>query len=238
MSRTNHTDHADLKLTTTNSTTLLFSSLTLYNLRLLERLWGTRKLVSFLFSTALYTTLLPPFFLALILRPLTLYYFNTLPAGPTSLLFALLAQYHAAIPHVYKYRIATSSTSAPTVTGITLTDKSTVYLLSLQLALSQLPGSLLQAGVGWLVGYAWRSEILPGGATRWRVPMWLVGRGSAKYDGRYEGLRRRLQAEGESGSGGARTTGSDGRDGPEVTQETVRRRGVSGLIREYLPGWS
>ena len=59
-----------------------------------------------------FTTILPPLFLALILRPLSFNNFNYLPAGPTPLIFAMLAQYHAAIPHIYKYRIAASAASA------------------------------------------------------------------------------------------------------------------------------
>ena len=78
------------------------------------------------------------------------------------------------------------------------------YLLAFQLALSQFPGSLLSAGVGWLVGYAWRNDILPG-AGGWRVPGWVV---SEKRDGeRYEGLRRRLEGE-ERGAVGA-ASGAD-----------------------------
>ena len=192
-------------------------------------------MLSFVLSTSPYTTLLPPVLLTFILRPITLYYFNTLPAGPTSLAFALLAQYHAAVPQVYKYRIATTSSSAPSASGITMSDKSTVYLVALQLALSQLPGSLLQAGVGWVVGYAWRSEILPGGATRWRVPLWLIGGDGGKTGGRYEGLRRRLEAEG--GQGSSRATGTDAaRSG--TSDDTTRRRGMGGLLGEYLPRWS
>ena len=42
--------------------------------------------------------------LALFLRPLTLGLFNYLPAGPTPIIFAVLAQYHAMVPYIYQYK--------------------------------------------------------------------------------------------------------------------------------------
>ncbi|KKZ61883.1 hypothetical protein EMCG_03582 [[Emmonsia] crescens] len=163
----------------TNSTEVLFAAMLLYHLRIIERLWGSRKFGSFFLTTLPYTTLLPPLILSLLLRPLSLNTLNYLPAGPTAILFALLAQFYSAIPHAYKYRISTStssSTTTPTPTPtITLSDKSTTYLLAAQLCLSQFPHSLLPAAIGWAVGYAWRSDILPGRAAAWRVPGWVYG---------------------------------------------------------------
>jgi len=132
---------------------------------------------------------------------------NYLPAGPTPIIFALLAQYHAVIPHVYKYRIATStSTPSSPAQGLLFSDKSMTYLFAAQLALSQFPGSTISAAVGWVVGYAWRSEILPG-AARWRIPRWW---GKERGEGqRYEGLRRRLEGE----STAAAASGVDGARG-------------------------
>ncbi|KAI9788362.1 MAG: hypothetical protein M1816_006965 [Peltula sp. TS41687] len=144
---------------------------------------------SFIISTLPYTAILPPFLLALILRPLSLNRLNYLPAGPTPLIFALLAQYQSIVPHVYKYRIVTPSrTTGESHTGILFTDKLTTYLLAAQLALSQFPGSALGALVGWIVGYAWRREWLPG-ATRWRVSRSIVRESSESE--RFERTRRR-----------------------------------------------
>lgn len=158
--------------------------------------------------------------LALIARPISFNKINYLPAGPTPLIFAILAQYYGAIPHVYKYRIATSA--APPVNepfqGFTFSDKSYVYLLALQLSLSQFPGSLLAAFVGWAVGHSYRNEVLPGVATRWRLPGWLVGvKGKRRED--FEGLRRRLEGENT-----AAATGSDGRTGGVVGRRTLGRQ--------------
>ncbi|RDW68269.1 hypothetical protein BP5796_08926 [Coleophoma crateriformis] len=185
-------------------------------MRVIERLWGSRKFASFLVLSYALTSLLPPMILALVLRPLSFNNLNYLPAGPTPLLFALLAQYHATIPHIYKYRLATNNASetqtgpnTPFV-GLTFSDKSYVYLPAVQLSLSQFPGSLLCAAVGWVVGYSWRNEVLPMRFLAWRVPGWMVGAREVKQAEAFEGLRRRLEGE-----GGAAATGSDGRLGAE-----------------------
>ncbi|KAF2628692.1 hypothetical protein BU25DRAFT_430527 [Macroventuria anomochaeta] len=188
----------------TNSTEVLFGVLAFYQLRVVERLWGSRKFLSFLVATLPYTTLLPPILLTFVLRPLTFGYINYLPSGPTSILFALLANYYAAVPYTYKYRIAPSSPSstAPTTAqqatsiwsrSITITSKAASYLPPFQLALSQFPGSLLAAAVGWAVGTAYRRDLLPG-ASGWRVPGWMVGQEEGDKGG-FEGLRQRLESE-------------------------------------------
>ncbi|KAI9777600.1 MAG: hypothetical protein M1839_008654 [Geoglossum umbratile] len=180
-----------------NATEVLFAAMVVYHLRVVERAWGTRKFASFILSTLPYTSLLPPILLALLLRPLSLNTLNYLPSGPTPLIFALLAQYHATIPHSYKYRVATTSASPHT---LLFSDKSYTYVLAAQLALSQLPGSAIGAAVGWVVGYAWRGELLwPARVGRWRVPVWVVGGG--REGERFEGLRRRLGEDAARASG-------------------------------------
>ncbi|KAL8639737.1 MAG: hypothetical protein Q9228_003260 [Teloschistes exilis] len=203
-----------------NSTELLFAVMTLYHLRVVERLWGSRKFASFLVTTLPPTLFIPPLILAA-LRPLTLSTLNILPAGPTPLIFALLAQYYAAIPTVYKYRLLISSSSTD---AITFSDKSMVYLLAAQLALSSLPGSLIAAATGWLVGVAWRRDLGPEAWTSWRVPEWLAGGGGAKGED-FENLRRRL--EGESRGSATSTDGAEG---------DTRRRGSERGILDQLRG--
>jgi hypothetical protein len=189
-----------------------------------------RTLQSFLLVTSLLTMALPPILLALLLRPLTLGLFNYLPAGPTPIIFAVLAQYHAIVPHMYKYTVATSS-SPPTndqSQGITFSDKSYKYLLALQLALFQWPGSLLGALVGWVVGYSWRMEILPRSLTRWRLPGWMVGIRTQRRSEEFEGLRRRLEGEGSST---ATSTGVQGQEG-----EAGRRRNMGQQLLDQFRG--
>jgi hypothetical protein len=233
----------------TNSTEALFAAMTLYNMRAIERLWGSRKYAvrsfpyilivnlynanvaqSFILLSYAFTTLLPPMLLALLFRPLSLNNLNYLPAGPTPLIFSILAQYHAVIPHVYKYRIAVSANS-PTEPfyGLTFSDKSYVYLPAIQLSLSQFPGSFLCASVGWVVGYMWRNDVLPGAVTRWRIPGWMVGIRGVKRGDDFEGLRRRLEGE---NTNSAAATGSDGRLGGEVG----RRRTLGRQLLDQFRG--
>ncbi|KAH0290939.1 hypothetical protein M436DRAFT_36571 [Aureobasidium namibiae CBS 147.97] len=204
----------------TNSTEVLFAAMILYQLRVIERLWGSRKFASFLLSTLPYTVLLPPLLLILIIRPLSFYNINYLPAGPTAFVFALLAQYHAAIPYMYKYQLSASD-SPQSSSAINLTSKSTSYLLPLQLALSQLPGSAIVAAVGWLVGYAYRRDILPGAAA-WRIPDLSAGKRERE---RFEGLRRRMEGEAATASG-SRVEESDG----------GRRRTIGGQLLDQFRG--
>ena len=86
--------------------------------------------------------------------------------------------------------------------------------------MSQLPGSAIAAAIGWLVGFAYRREILPG-ATRWRLPNWVIG-GTQKE--RFDSLRRRM--EGEAG----RATGA------ENNRDEARRRGVVGGLVDQFRG--
>ncbi|KAG9243803.1 hypothetical protein BJ878DRAFT_509084 [Calycina marina] len=201
-----------------NSTEVLFAAMMLYNMRVIERLWGSRKYASFILLTLTLTTILPPLLLALFIRPLSLNTINYLPAGPTPLIFALLAQYHATIPQIYKYRIAASSSSSQNTSpnlptpGLVLSDKSTTYLPALQLCLSQFPGSAICALVGWFIGSSWRNDVLPGRITGWRLPGWMVGVRTVKRGEGFEGLRRRLEGENTNPDPGA-ASGVEGRDG-------------------------
>lgn len=128
-------------------------------------------------------------------------------------MFALLAQYHAAIPALYHYRIGTSSPSAAGSSGVpssafSFSSKSSSYVLPIQLALSQLPASVIPALVGWAVGYGYRHEVLPG--TAWRVPGWVVGQSGRRDARRMEALRRRLEGEAEGYGTGADMTDNEG----------------------------
>lgn len=138
----------------------------------------------------------------LILRPLSLGRINYIPAGPTPILFAILAQFHSSIPCTYRYRVGITEAPRQTPSAashldnaltstFTLTSKSMSYFLPIQLSLSQFPSSILPAAVGWAIGYAYRREVLPG--TSWRVPAWLVGQKSKGPT--METLRRRLGGE-------------------------------------------
>jgi hypothetical protein len=176
------------------------------------------------------TALIPPLLLTLVLRPLSFNTLNYLPAGLTPVIFAILAQYHAAIPHEYKYRMAISASppeNAPFV-GLTFSDKSYTYLLATQLSISQFPGSLLAAAVGWVIGYVWRNDALPGAVTQWRVPGWMLGIETQKRGEGFEGLRRRLEGE---NSTNVTATGSDGQQAGEVGRRRTLGRQVLDQFR-------
>ncbi|KAK8174067.1 hypothetical protein IWX90DRAFT_399383 [Phyllosticta citrichinensis] len=229
-----------------NSTEVLFAAMTFYHLRVIERLWGSRKFASFLLSTLPYTTLLPPLLLALVVRPLTFNHANYLPGGLTPTLFALLAQYHAAIPQQYKYRLAAAGSTSSSADGsvalsppslsdasLTLSNKSWHYLLAIQLALSAVPGSLLAAAIGWAVGAAWRNEALPVPPSTWRLPGWMVGE-HTKADGpEFESLRERMERE--RGSATGRDMGAGAAAGEGI--EARRREGtLGGLLAGQFGG--
>ncbi|KAF8425870.1 hypothetical protein EV426DRAFT_531259 [Tirmania nivea] len=181
-----------------NSGELLFACAVLYNLRVVERMFGTRKFASFMVVSWVGTCLAGVAVLGMVNKSAGRWGWNYLPPGPTAVVFALLAQYHAAVPSIYNIRFLVSTSSSSTQAaqsqsaledpGVTLTDKLPTYILASQLAFSQPPGSLLAAAVGWIFGYAYRAEIVPG--ARWRVPGWLFDRSG----GEYENLRRRLAA--------------------------------------------
>jgi len=76
-----------------------------------------------------------------------------------------------------------------------------------------MPGSFLGAFVGWVVGYAWRLELVPG--AKWRVRPGVVRMLGGEAGREYEGLRRRLRGQGEE-------RGEDGRPIASRVLDTFR----------------
>ncbi|CAI6096917.1 hypothetical protein V2G26_016131 [Clonostachys chloroleuca] len=219
----------------TNSTEVLFGVITLYQLRIVERMWGSRKYASFLVISYLLTSIVPPS-LTVVLRPLTAGWFNYIPAGPTPIIFAVLAQYHAMIPHLYKYRIATSQAppTDETFSGVTFSDKSLKYAIAVHLALLQWPGSLLGAIVGWVVGYSWREGLLPSSFVRWRMPGWMLGLRSQRRRSEFEGLRRMLEDEGSASSTGAATGAAQGQSANQPERRRTMGQQIMDQFRDVL----
>jgi len=159
------------------------------------------------------------------LRPLSAGLFNYVPAGPTPIIFAILAQYHAMVPHVYKYRVATSQNNQPDASsGVTLSDKSYLYAIAIHLSVLQWPGSILGAFVGWAAGNAWRGGMLPTSLISWRMPGWMVGHSYHRRSAEFEGLRRRLEGENVPATGvssGVQTAGQQAERRRTMGQQIV-----------------
>lgn len=168
---------------------LLFATFLIYHLRILERIFGSRKFLSLLLYAYAATSILTPALLVLGWAA-SRGKWNYLPPGPTPLLFALLAQYHAAVPGTYKFSVLLPGGAGE----VSASDKAYAYILALQLAACQLPGSAVSAAVGWVVGYAWRLDLLPW--TRWRVGPQVVRMLGGEAEGReFEVLRQRLRGQ-------------------------------------------
>ncbi|KPI40737.1 DSC E3 ubiquitin ligase complex subunit 2 [Cyphellophora attinorum] len=212
------------------STETLLSAVLLYQFRVLERLWGTRKYASFIIVSWACLTLLTPTLLV-VLKVLTLGWYNYLPPGATGLIFASLAAYTEAVPTLYRYKILTTTqedVQSEGAKGVLFSDKSTTYFLAGQLALTQFPYGLLPALCGWVVGSAWMGEMLPGGMGRWRVPRWVLGESKQKSAGKqFEGLRRRLEEEGSRDGMRAVTSAGGVQPGEE-------QRGMLGRFAGYF----
>ncbi|KHO01950.1 uncharacterized protein MAM_00951 [Metarhizium album ARSEF 1941] len=216
----------------TNSTEVLFAAMSLYNLRVVERMWGSRKYASFVVVCSLFTAIIPPLLMG-VLRPLSAGFFNYMPAGPTPIVFALLAQYHSMVPHVYKYRVATSQNiQSSDSSGLTLSDKSYQYAIALHLSLLEWPGSVLGAFVGWAVGNAWRGGLIPASLVTWRLPGWMVGLRSHRRGAEFEGLRRRL--EGENGSATGVSSSLPASDGQHAERRRTMGQQIVDQFREAL----
>lgn len=188
---------------------------------------------SFLVVTYLWTAVVPPLTMA-VLRPLSAGLFNYVPAGPTPIIFAVLAQFYAMVPHMYKYRVATSQ-APPTdepFSGLTLSDKSYQYLIAFHLSLLQWPGSVVGAAVGWLVGHAWRGGVLPASVVSWRLPAWMVGLSAQGRSAEFEGLRRRL--EGENSPAAVSTALRDESGDHQVDRRRSMRQQIVDQFREAL----
>ncbi|KAI5828491.1 hypothetical protein K523DRAFT_307149 [Schizophyllum commune Tattone D] len=142
----------------TSSTDLFIAVLLFFYVGVeVERQFGSIKYGSFALVATLISTLLE-FSALLLFNRLGL---NFIPGGPIALVFAVLYQYSRVIPSVYRFRVF----------GITLSNKSFVYLLALQLAVSTLPGSAAAAAIiGVLSGQLYRSDLIGFNAYRVSPP--------------------------------------------------------------------
>ncbi|KAK5950320.1 hypothetical protein OHC33_008539 [Knufia fluminis] len=229
---------ATCQLAYSSSTELLFSTAILYQMRVLERVWGTRKFASF--ALAGYgLCMIGIVSVAMVLKIVSVGWWGYIPSGPSALVIAIVAVWRREIPRLAGFKILLDDDEqrlhAGTARGLELSDKWTVYMLATQLALSQFPFGLLPAVVGWFVGNAWTEELVPGGLVRWRIPAWVLGEDAQRKTGRghYEGLRRRLQEEDHDGMREVTTAGV-----ATTTRSQEGRRGVLGGVGRYFTSGS
>lgn len=226
------------QLAYTSSTELLFSAAVLYQMRVLERIWGSRKFASFIVSSY-GLCMIGTVSLGLLLKIFSAGWWGYIPSGISAVVIATVAVWAREVPRLGGFKILFDDDPRKiqqgTARGFELTDKWTIYLLTAQLALSQFPYGLLPAFVGWVVGNAWTEELVPAGLVRWRVPGWMVGEaGKGKRSGQrqYEGLRRRLEEENQDGMRQV----SQGVAGQGVGHDDDRRGFLGGVGRYFASG--
>ncbi|KAG5517909.1 hypothetical protein PMAC_000364 [Pneumocystis sp. 'macacae'] len=150
-----------------NAGEVLFGVLMIYSLRIVERHFGARKYASFIILSLIYTSILTPLFLGAVIKPLSSGRYQYIPPGPTALFFSVLAQYHAIIPSSYNFKVL-NSPSFNHKKGLIMSNKIYMYIVSFQLLFAQSPGSIISAGIGWLIGRLYVFKYLPG--ANWKIP--------------------------------------------------------------------
>jgi hypothetical protein len=141
----------------TSSSEMLFGMLLLYQCRILERMWGTKKFASF----AVMTIGLSTGFQLLWLFALSKLGIKRTAGGPYAFIFATMVQLIADIPVTFKV----------TAANVQFSDKMMLYLLCLQMAFCAFPYSVYSAGSGVLAGLLYRLT----GMKRWRLSPSLIG---------------------------------------------------------------
>jgi hypothetical protein len=120
----------------------------LYQFRLFERHWGSRKFGTFLVLSYGISAILGC--CALLLAQGMQRRLDALPLGPYGPIFSLLVQWFFDIPVSHSVSLM----------GIPVSDKSFCYLLAVQLAMTFQPASFVAAGIGTLVGLIYRMSPL------------------------------------------------------------------------------
>ncbi|KAI9190601.1 uncharacterized protein BJ171DRAFT_537028 [Polychytrium aggregatum] len=152
-------DHQFWRLISTHcafrsSAEILFGSLLIYHMRLIERQWGTSKFASFVTITSTLSTI---FYVAVLASG---HYFGLkyVSSGPYAIIFAALWQYHATVPATWKSQLL----------GMSFSDKYLPYMMAAQLLLSSFPNSAVAGVCGLAAGMLYRQPLLP--FQKWRYP--------------------------------------------------------------------
>lgn len=166
------------QLACTSTSELVVSALTLYNIRAVERLMGSRRFAAFITIVYTLTSVITPALLTLLRSTPLGTSIKTLPFGMVPTIFAILYQYQALVPSSTLVQLSpaisnaeSTSATATNEAELVITDKIWTYGMALQLAAAHYPESVVGAAVGWLVGGLYNAGLLP---TRWRLPSFLT----------------------------------------------------------------
>ncbi|XP_066516349.1 ubiquitin-associated domain-containing protein 2 isoform X2 [Hoplias malabaricus] len=158
------------------------SSLLIYNFRIFERRFGSRKFASFLFGTWVLSGLLD-FILAEALHYCFELPVDVLPAGLLGPVFALFVPFFYTIPRVQVTQL---------LGYISITNKSLVYIVGLQLLTSSAYMWVLALG-GVMSGLLYYNNVLA--VQRYlQVPQWLAYCGSLVLEPLFSGTEPRAES--------------------------------------------
>jgi membrane associated rhomboid family serine protease len=122
----------------------------LYQFRLFERHWGSRKFGTFLLISSMISAFLGCCVVSALHGSHRPPHMESLPLGPYGFIFSCLVQWFFEIPISHSVRIM----------GINISDKSFVYLLAFQLSVSFQPSSIVAAFIGIIAGLCYRTHTL------------------------------------------------------------------------------
>ncbi|KAJ2714860.1 hypothetical protein H4R19_001511 [Coemansia spiralis] len=138
----------------------LMGALLLYQLRVLERAFGSRRFAAFVFVCAVVgqTLCVGMLLLAWALWPRALAAVNIVAGGPYVLLFACLHQLHAQVPAAAETRVL----------GVDLGDKWLADAAAASLLVARLPSALAPALAGVAASMVYSADVA--GLQQWRFP--------------------------------------------------------------------
>ena len=139
---------------------LLVGIMLFYAFRQFERQWGSRKFGAFTFLTFVLGTILLAG-VTTVGESMDIAFKPT--SGPYVLIFALMMMYFGRVP--------TLSPSSYGLFGLTISEKTWVYLLALIFGLSELLNTIVPAFVGMFIGYLYNNNLL--GIQSFRLPAFL-----------------------------------------------------------------
>ncbi|KAI8978155.1 hypothetical protein BDB01DRAFT_800949 [Pilobolus umbonatus] len=129
----------------------------IYKLRIIERRLGSAKYAALIFTSFVASTLLQTSVLLVSSR----FGMKSMSNGPYAILFSILYQFYRLIPPTDEFRFL----------GITMTDKTYVYMAATKLLLGDGVSSMIPCLCGWVTGWMYDANIKD--IKEWRFPTWM-----------------------------------------------------------------